>query len=211
MLISNAQLTFIRYASELIIIVSNFAVWRGVYLEQKKFSEETQHRGWRMLVRGLALETAFGAFLFAADTTLSDRQQAALEPREIRPPMGQVLAGLTKLKGPLVRVTSYVFDAESERLAQEIIADLQHLNIGVKDDTLSENPGKPLGYGVFVTGSNFPLATALLDWAKQNDLKPSPTAMPVGIPFGLNSAGYSGRGPDPDATISIGAKPEPNP
>ena len=73
------HLKSIRVLLEILVLVSNLAVWYGVYLERDKFPKETQDRGWLLLVRGLAAELAFGAFLFVADTTLSDRQANTLE------------------------------------------------------------------------------------------------------------------------------------
>ncbi len=61
------------------LVAANVAVWYGVWLERDSAPKETQNKGWRILVRGLAAETALGFFLFAADTTLGVHQTAEIE------------------------------------------------------------------------------------------------------------------------------------
>lgn len=81
------QLETARIALGVLLVLSNIAVWLGVYLERDKFSKETQDRGWRILVSALALEAALAVFLLATDTTISLRQRwqiASLE-RQIGP------------------------------------------------------------------------------------------------------------------------------
>lgn len=59
-----------RYALAVGLVIANVAVWYGVWLERASAPAETQERGWRILVRGLAAEVALGLLLFAADTGL---------------------------------------------------------------------------------------------------------------------------------------------
>ena len=63
-----------RVVLGVLLVAANFAVWYGVRLERDAAPQETKEKGWRILVRGLAAETAFGALLFVADTTLGVRQ-----------------------------------------------------------------------------------------------------------------------------------------
>src|SRR5690242_10860138 len=49
------------------LVLANVAVWYGVYLEQDKFPAATQHRGWRILLIGLAAEAALGLLLVGVD------------------------------------------------------------------------------------------------------------------------------------------------
>ena len=52
---------------EATILLASIAVWGGVYMEDEAFAEKTQKLGWKILLFGLALETAAGMFLFADD------------------------------------------------------------------------------------------------------------------------------------------------
>jgi hypothetical protein len=60
------------------LLAANVAVWRGVYLENEKFPEETKDAGWKLLLIGLAAEAAIGFALFSIDTAISIRQQLVI-------------------------------------------------------------------------------------------------------------------------------------
>jgi hypothetical protein len=57
------------------LVLANIAVWRGVYLEQDHFPKDTQDKGWRMLIRGLAAETMIALFSLTIDTIASNLQK----------------------------------------------------------------------------------------------------------------------------------------
>jgi hypothetical protein len=58
----DTALEIVRVVLALGIVLSNVAVWRGVYLENDKFPKETRDAGWRLLVKGLAAESALAFF-----------------------------------------------------------------------------------------------------------------------------------------------------
>jgi len=72
------QLEWVRAGVNAGLIVGNFSVWGGVILEGKRFSEAVQAWGWRLLVLGLGAETVMAAALWQVDTTISDKQNAAI-------------------------------------------------------------------------------------------------------------------------------------
>jgi hypothetical protein len=66
----DTALEIARFALGVLLRLANVAVWYGVWLERDSAPPGTQQRGWRILIRGLAAETAIGLFLFAVDTSL---------------------------------------------------------------------------------------------------------------------------------------------
>ena len=89
-IITNDQLEIARIGLGLGLVLSNIAVWYGVYLEHDRFPKETQDKGWRILLVGLAVEAVLAFILLATDTTIGLRQrreiftlEAQLAPRFI--------------------------------------------------------------------------------------------------------------------------------
>ena len=64
----------IRTTLGILLVAANMAVWWGVWLEKDTHDEGTKKKGFRVLVCGLAVETALSALLLCADTLLSMRQ-----------------------------------------------------------------------------------------------------------------------------------------
>lgn len=74
----DTTLEIVRAVLGMGLVLANIAVWYGVWLERDSAPLEEQQRGWRILVRGLAAETALGLFLFAADTSIGLKQTAEI-------------------------------------------------------------------------------------------------------------------------------------
>jgi hypothetical protein len=75
------------------LVAANVAVWYGVWLERDSAPIEVQHKGWRILVRGLAAETAIGFLVFALDTSISARQQNEIAAAQQRAANAELEAG----------------------------------------------------------------------------------------------------------------------
>jgi hypothetical protein len=60
------------------IALANVAVWYGVSLEREALPAKTKERGWRVLVRALAVEATLALVLVAVDTTISSRLQSEI-------------------------------------------------------------------------------------------------------------------------------------
>jgi hypothetical protein len=65
---------YVRWALILFLVLSNVAVWLGVYLESDQFTKATQQTGWRILLCGLAAETAIGFLIAAVDWRITQEQ-----------------------------------------------------------------------------------------------------------------------------------------
>jgi hypothetical protein len=74
----DAVLEIARFPLGAGLVAANVAVWFGVWLERDSAAIEVREKGWRILVRGLAAETAIGFFVFALDTSIGIRQTAEI-------------------------------------------------------------------------------------------------------------------------------------
>jgi hypothetical protein len=70
------DLAITRFVLGALLVVANVMVWYGVYLENDDFPKEKKDKGWRILIRGLAVESTIGFFLLAVDTSLGITQKA---------------------------------------------------------------------------------------------------------------------------------------
>jgi len=111
-----------RWPLALILLAANVAVWLGVYWEGEQFSEETKETGWRLLLRGLAIETAVAFLLFTIDTSVQTRSDATI----------------TDLTGRAAQLSK---DAEAEKAkvaaANERTANLEKETAQIRRDNLS--------------------------------------------------------------------------
>ena len=73
MTMSHSFLDVTRWVLGAGLLLSNLAVWYGVYLESDNRPSADQRRGRRVLLQGLAAEAALGFFLVATDIELSSR------------------------------------------------------------------------------------------------------------------------------------------
>jgi len=72
-----------RFVLGSLLVLANAAVWYGVWLERDSEPPEVQHRGWRILVAGLAAETTLGFILFGVDSAIAARQRAQLSEAQV--------------------------------------------------------------------------------------------------------------------------------
>ncbi len=87
-MLSNSALIFpleiAKFAFFAVYVAATIGVIVGVYLEGDQFDKETQQRGWRILVRSLAVDTLFTILIFGTDGWISSIQRGeiiALEDR----------------------------------------------------------------------------------------------------------------------------------
>ena len=101
-----------RFALGFLLVPANFAVWYGVWLERDSAPPEVQQRGWRILVRGLAAETAIGFLVFALDTSIGIRQANEISAANERAANAVREAGRLGVK--VDTLPSFVTQKESE-------------------------------------------------------------------------------------------------
>jgi hypothetical protein len=65
-------------------VLATIGVLVGVYWEGDQFPKEKQQRGWRLLVRSLALDTLFTIFVFGTDGWIASVQRAEIIGLETR-------------------------------------------------------------------------------------------------------------------------------
>jgi hypothetical protein len=115
-------------------VLSTIGVIVGVYLEGERFSDHTKLVGWRILLCSLAVETLFGALIFAADGKISNDQrheiialQKKLAPRSLNfAKMAEISAAVAKFSGQEFTIGSY--GGEPELIAITIRATLEQAN-----------------------------------------------------------------------------------
>ncbi len=74
-----APLEIAKWLFVLFFVASTIGVIVGVYWEGEKFDKTKQHRGWKLLLRSLAAETAFGVLIFLSDGWIAEIQRAEIE------------------------------------------------------------------------------------------------------------------------------------
>jgi hypothetical protein len=202
MIVSTDTLEYARVALASLLVVSNFVVWGGVYLENNKFTQATKDAGWKMLVCGLAIEAVLAFLLVITDTVISIRQKAeivaleqAIAPRRLNSDELAKFAAATKsFAGRSVSVWSYSRDIESEILAGQIIEGLELAQIPVINAVGAMISSTSARIGVHLTGPDDELIAALMVGLK--------ALSPVRDPY-KPTAGVS----VPPAEIFVGVKP----
>ncbi len=108
---NDSELKSIISLLDVLVIVSNVAVFVGVYLERDTHSEETRKEGWLLVAKGLAAEIAFGLFLLVGNSILSGRQAKAIEDQRSVTAKAQIEAAAANTKA----VTLLAENVELER------------------------------------------------------------------------------------------------
>jgi hypothetical protein len=89
----DTALEIARISLGIALLLANIAVWYGVWLERDSEPPEVQQRGWRILLLGLAAETAIGLFAFGLDMEIGARQGVKSSAAQERAADADVLAG----------------------------------------------------------------------------------------------------------------------
>jgi hypothetical protein len=170
MTLTTDQLESVRIVLGIGLVLSNIAVWYGVWLERDSAPQEIKDRGWRLLVRSLAAEAALAFLLLAADTTLGVRQRAEIltletkiAPRRLSiEQQGRITADLFGWS-EVVRIESYSLDGESAVFASQIGEALSKTSLRLDDGRMSQSSLSAINFGVHVTGKDNALVKALLN------------------------------------------------
>jgi hypothetical protein len=112
----DAILEIIRFVLGAALVGANVAVWYGVWLERDSAPKEVQHRGWRILVAGLAAETAIGFVLVAIDTEIGVMQRSRIAITQERAANAEREAG--RLGVDVTNLHAFVSAQEQEITSQ---------------------------------------------------------------------------------------------
>lgn len=206
------ELDCLKSAAFLVYSVATIGVVVGVGLEHKRFSDRVQQIGWKILVIALAIEVAFGVFIFAVDSEVSRRQEReilaleiALAPRQIEAKSRSTLEReLAPLAGKRVLIGSYQLDVEAARLGNQLFDILKAAGMAPNAAELMTIGGAPsIAMSVRVTGRDGPTVAALLKALADSGLRVSPENP---FPSGLQKFGPPVSG-EFDAHIFVGVKP----
>jgi hypothetical protein len=144
--LSNSALIFpleiAKFAFFIVYIAATIGVVVGVYLEGDQFDKKTQQRGWRILLRSLAIDTLFTILIFGTDGWIGSIQrseiiglQKRLAARSLTDEQKMSIASRLKQFPPqTIQIIPYWQNKESLDIANAIAETLQ------KDGWTIHNP-----------------------------------------------------------------------
>lgn len=158
-------LEHVRLGLALSLVVSNVFVWRGVYLENEKFPQETKDHGWKMLVLALAAEAALAFLLVCVDTTVgigqkreiatarleTERIKERLAWREVSPSQSKLIISALSAAPPQIVLWHLSTDPEATNLYFQLKDAFLAAHVDSSDDRALINSGTPR-YGVLLAG-----------------------------------------------------------